>query len=70
MLLLMLLLFTSSAMRPSSFGSFRLMRLLNGALQLQEALAELFARQFVDRAQTAIAQVVDVVHVAFTGGAA
>ena len=39
--------------------------LLNGALELEEALAELFGGQFVDGAQPAIAQVVDIVDVAF-----
>ena len=39
--------------------------LLDGALELQEALAKLFAGQFVDRAQTAVAQMIDVVDVTF-----
>ena len=61
----MLLELTSSAMRPSSFGILEAHALLNGALELQEPLAKFFAGQFVDGAQTAIAQVVDVVDVTF-----
>ena len=36
--------------------------LLHGAAELEEALAQFVGRQFVDGAQTAIAEVVDVVH--------
>ncbi len=39
--------------------------LLNGAAELEETLAELFSRQLVDRAQAAVAKVIDVVHVTF-----
>ncbi len=39
--------------------------LLNGALELEEALAQFFAGQFVDGAQPAIAQMIDVVDVTF-----
>ena len=39
--------------------------LLNGPAELQEALAELVGGEFVDRPQAAVAQVVDVVDVAF-----
>ncbi len=39
--------------------------LLHGALELEEPLAEFFAGQFVDGAQPAIAQMVDVVDITF-----
>ena len=39
--------------------------LLDGALELEEALAKFFGGQFVDGAQPAVAQVIDVVDVPF-----
>ena len=44
--------------------------LLHGAAELEEALAQLVGGQLVDRAQPAVAQVVDVVDVALRRRAA
>ena len=46
-------------------GVFEAHALLDGALELEETLAKFFAGQFVDGAQAAIAQMVDVVDVTF-----
>ena len=61
----MLLELTSSAMRPSSFGSLRLMRSWTVRLSFRKPLRSSSAGQLVDRAQAAVAQVVDVVDVPF-----
>ena len=55
--------FTKSVIFPISSGALTLMRLLDGSTQLGEALPKLIDRQLVQRSQTTVGQVVDVIDV-------
>jgi hypothetical protein len=54
------------ATRSHIFRIFQAHAFLNGAAQLQEALAQFFAGQLINRAQTTITEVVDIVILSFT----